>query len=355
MVGLVEQGGSGRGRSYRHACSSADAGDKSDACIGGLHVGVTSNGGDGVTIEIPLQITVRLGSPATPCRKHPARRSSVAAADATFSRRWSSLGATPLRVTHGLRPEFSRRQDPAPEGGGSRCPRQDTQGGKDILHYQNFSVAMHAARRLALVAASNVTADPKLKKPDRDQDNTRERRFPGLARTIRNAGSSIRRLDDKFQLPDVFFTRDRGAFDKGHIVRREDVAWGATYDSLQPRQRRQLSRNELLAAGRGIQPVGEGCRKLGRPREPRPHRRRDGAARPVRRAGAGSRRSRICRRRRRQDEDPRAYTFTVLEGHRLQDGGWSCGLWLRAGARPVCTSNSKSSRYPRNSNRTCIL
>jgi endonuclease G len=39
-------------------------------------------------------------------------------------------------------------------------------------------------------------------------------------------------LDDKFQLPDVFYTKDSGAFDKGHVVRREDVAWGKTYDLL---------------------------------------------------------------------------------------------------------------------------
>src|SRR6185436_17440413 len=40
------------------------------------------------------------------------------------------------------------------------------------------------------------------------------------------------RMDDKFQIPDVFFTKDRQAFDKGHIVRRDDVAWGNTYDKL---------------------------------------------------------------------------------------------------------------------------
>jgi endonuclease G len=40
------------------------------------------------------------------------------------------------------------------------------------------------------------------------------------------------RLDERFQLPDTFFTKDRQAFDKGHIVRRDDVAWGANYDIL---------------------------------------------------------------------------------------------------------------------------
>jgi endonuclease G, mitochondrial len=33
-----------------------------------------------------------------------------------------------------------------------------------------------------------------------------------------------------YQLTDVFYTKDDGAFDKGHIVRREDVAWGENYN-----------------------------------------------------------------------------------------------------------------------------
>ena len=30
----------------------------------------------------------------------------------------------------------------------------------------------------------------------------------------------------------MFYSKDRKAFDKGHIVRRDDVAWGRTYDEL---------------------------------------------------------------------------------------------------------------------------
>ena len=33
-------------------------------------------------------------------------------------------------------------------------------------------------------------------------------------------------------MPDKFYTRDRGNFDKGHIVRRDDVAWGEDYDEV---------------------------------------------------------------------------------------------------------------------------
>jgi endonuclease G len=34
-------------------------------------------------------------------------------------------------------------------------------------------------------------------------------------------------------LPDLFFTRDNGAFDKGHIVRRDDVCWGKSFEDIQ--------------------------------------------------------------------------------------------------------------------------
>jgi endonuclease G len=37
-----------------------------------------------------------------------------------------------------------------------------------------------------------------------------------------------RRISLEHQLPDVFFTKDRTAWDKGHLVRRDDVCWGDT-------------------------------------------------------------------------------------------------------------------------------
>jgi endonuclease G len=106
-----------------------------------------------------------------------------------------------------------------------------TKAGQDVLNYQNFSIRMHAKRRLALVAACNVTREPKLRKPEPGRDYTR-RGLSGLGENDQERWFQDSRLDDKLQIPDVFFTKDRQAFDKGHIVRREDVAWGKTYASL---------------------------------------------------------------------------------------------------------------------------
>jgi endonuclease G, mitochondrial len=84
---------------------------------------------------------------------------------------------------------------------------------------------MHAERRLALITASNVTKEPKLREPEPGRSYSRkglftERWFPD------------RRLDETFQLPDIFYSKDAGAFDKGHVVRRDDVAWGETFELL---------------------------------------------------------------------------------------------------------------------------
>jgi endonuclease G len=93
------------------------------------------------------------------------------------------------------------------------------------LDYQNFSIRMHAARRLALVTASNVTREAPLREPEKGRNYSRkglftERWFPDL------------RLDEQFQIPEIFYSQDQGAFDKGHVVRRDDVAWGRTFDLL---------------------------------------------------------------------------------------------------------------------------
>jgi endonuclease G, mitochondrial len=103
--------------------------------------------------------------------------------------------------------------------------------GADVLHYQNFSLRMHAKRRIALVTACNVTAEPGFRRPEPGRDYTR-RGLSGLGKNDSEKWFVDDRLDEQFQIPDVFFSKDRNAFDKGHICRRDDVAWGATYDEL---------------------------------------------------------------------------------------------------------------------------
>lgn len=100
--------------------------------------------------------------------------------------------------------------------------------GSTELKYYNFSVVMNARRRLALFAASNVDARPAAKEPEPGHRYTRAG-LTGLGEGDVEKWYTDPRIRGIEQLPDRFFTKDRQAFDKGHIVRREDVAWGTSF------------------------------------------------------------------------------------------------------------------------------
>ena len=100
--------------------------------------------------------------------------------------------------------------------------------GSTELRYYNFSVVMNARRRLALFAASNVDASPAAKEPEPGYRYTRKG-LSGLEKGDKEKWFSDPRIRGTEQLPDRFFTKDRESFDKGHIVRREDVAWGTSF------------------------------------------------------------------------------------------------------------------------------
>jgi endonuclease G len=103
--------------------------------------------------------------------------------------------------------------------------------GSFVLHYEHFSLVVHRRRRLALYTASNVDAEAVRKRPEPAHDYTR-RGLSGLGTNDQEKWFTDPRIPAIHQLPDRFFTKDGGAFDKGHIVRRDDVAWGDTYDEV---------------------------------------------------------------------------------------------------------------------------
>jgi len=102
--------------------------------------------------------------------------------------------------------------------------------GKEELKYHKFSIVMHQTRRLALFTAANVDWQPKVRlikgrKPSR-------RQLTGLEDGDIEQWVTDDRLDAQSQLPDYFYTKDGGAFDKGHLVRRDDVVWGSTFEDM---------------------------------------------------------------------------------------------------------------------------
>lgn len=102
--------------------------------------------------------------------------------------------------------------------------------GTTVIPYTHFSIAMHARRRLAMFTASNVSAEPALRRPDGREYTRRD--LGGLDAGDTEKWFSDPRLRGIEQLPDRFFTRDRKSFDKGHLVRRDDVAWGRSLEEM---------------------------------------------------------------------------------------------------------------------------
>ena len=100
--------------------------------------------------------------------------------------------------------------------------------GQFVIPYQHFSVVMNKKRRLALFTASNVDGRKSSKEPEAGRDYTRKG-LGGLGPNDSEKWTTDPRIPEGHQLPDVFFTKDRQSFDKGHIVRREDVCWGRSY------------------------------------------------------------------------------------------------------------------------------
>lgn len=213
--------------------SSAGVASPSDAA-GAMEEGT-------VVFEIPLRIAISIGRPIAPMRVATQSPSVEAtAAEPAEEALREPFHDTDYDTRRGYDPRFLNGPDsnsgqpslvvPIPGPKDQSVLAQTRDGGHE-LRYQNFSVFMHRDRRLALVCASNVTADPKLKKPESGYDYSRKG-LSGLGRNDQERWFPDPRLESSFQLPDAFFTKDRKAFDKGHIVRREDVAWGASYDMV---------------------------------------------------------------------------------------------------------------------------
>lgn len=115
----------------------------------------------------------------------------------------------------------------APLLGTRRRPRYE-------LKYEHCSIVMNRIRRLALLTAANVDYSPPVRRPDtsRPKSDYTRRGLGGLGRNDREKWFLDPRIAVEHQLPDVFYNRDRKAFHKGHLVRRDAVAWGRSYREL---------------------------------------------------------------------------------------------------------------------------
>ncbi len=92
----------------------------------------------------------------------------------------------------------------------------DAAGHALVLRYHHFELAMNRPRRLMMWSAVNVDYDPAKKAPG------------GRAAFGRDEWHADPRIPAAAQLQDADFYKPAGKVDRGHIVRREDNAWGKT-------------------------------------------------------------------------------------------------------------------------------
>jgi endonuclease G, mitochondrial len=130
----------------------------------------------------------------------------------------------------GYDPEFLGKHVPMPSIKTPSVVAKLTDGGHE-LKYQNFSLVMHRQRRLCLFTAANVDNAPRRRRPNPSRKYGRAA-LGGLGPKDTEVWFTDPRLPEQFQLPDRFFTKDGGSFDRGHVVMRESVCWGDTYTSV---------------------------------------------------------------------------------------------------------------------------
>lgn len=187
------------------------------------------------TWTIPLTVAVSLGC----------TNSTATAAPAVATNRSSQLLEASFQIPI-IHPDLEHRAGydrmflELDDGGEVPLPQLTSDGegivsrladGTFELKYHRFSVVMHKKRRLALFTAANVN----WQRNDRLVDGhkpTREE-LTGIPDGVLEEWVMDPRIPEEEQLSDLFFTKDGGAFDKGHLVRRDDVAWGSSFEEMQ--------------------------------------------------------------------------------------------------------------------------
>ncbi len=179
--------------------------------------------GPSATMSIPLEITIRLGTGGVD--RSPG---DVVAAEEKTVEPYHDKNYVNRQ---GYDADFLGAVIPLPEvSDDSALSKLDN--GSYVIPYNNFSIVMNKKRRLALFTAANIDGSPDKRKPEPDKVYTR-RMLARMEENDREKWFTDDRLPAAHQLPDVFYNKDNQSFDKGHIVRRDDVTWGQTYAEIE--------------------------------------------------------------------------------------------------------------------------
>ena len=118
----------------------------------------------------------------------------------------------------GYDPGFLGVPVPTPGVSNARLPEmvKNADGSIKVLKYHHFEIAMNRPCRLMMWSAVNVDYDPAKKSQ------------AGRAAFGQDTWTPDPRIPEALQLEGADFYKPAGKIDRGHIVRREDNAWGKT-------------------------------------------------------------------------------------------------------------------------------
>jgi len=190
---------------------------------------VRAEGTPGPEIVVPIRFRVSLdcdGSPTTAPPAAPAT-SEAPSGEPGEGALLEKAVAPPIDTVYsnrkGYDPNFLGIKVPLPTVSNKKVVAKLEEGAY-VIPYEHFSVVMHKGRRLALLTASNVDGTKAMREPEPGV-YTRDA-LGGMTKKDSERWVSDPRIPEQFQLPNRFYDKDRQGFDKGHIVRREDVCWG---------------------------------------------------------------------------------------------------------------------------------
>jgi endonuclease G len=221
---FTESGAGPRGRGASPVVSTA-APDPD-----GVPAGSASPGG-GVTLTVPLQITVSLGTPSLPAAPAPSRPPLPASGGAPGDGRPAE--APPEAALEKVEPDasdprYERRpgyqsgflgfEVPFPRLTSSTAGQAFKVPGaarkeQYLLKYHHYSLILNQARKLAFVAGVNYDPTAPVQHP-RDKDGDKWFFDPRVSST------------GKYQAGEEVYAGN--PLDRGHLVRRADAGWGAT-------------------------------------------------------------------------------------------------------------------------------
>lgn len=181
-------------------------------------------------VVLPLEITIRvmennvgLAAPAsgTGAQGLPAKSLSRGSEAARLDRDYETrAGYNPKFIAGAVLPLPGLSSKLTKQVAPLRAGEPDADAGE--LKYQNFSIKMHKAKRVAIFTATNIDGETYLEV---------DRKSGAVKASEGDTWYKDPRVSASFYLDNNFYSVWSGFFDRGHLTRRTDPTWGSIEDA----------------------------------------------------------------------------------------------------------------------------